>query len=147
MNPVCAPHFGLSVDGYVRLPEQMLANLQLVHVDSGIDETLLPDLRASAVDAVHAGYTEWQRMPPPTMSPISVAWDWYLDRASGVLLVAWGDVRSNIMGVDASGSDIGMARTADVLIHRLARLNWRSEVASAVRFPSRDLRTLNPRFQ
>lgn len=118
-------------DGYVRLPEQALAELQLVHVDSGLDEALLAELRADAIDAVSAGYTEWQRMRGPGGAHITVGWDWYLDGASGALLIARDDVRSNIMCVDAHGADLGMAGTAQALIRRLARLNWPHTVTRA----------------
>jgi hypothetical protein len=120
-----------SRDGYVRLPEQALAHVQLVHVQSGLDDELLEELRAEDVDAVRAGYTEWQRARLAGSAYLSVGWDWYLDRASGALLIAWGDVRSNLMCVDERGADLGMAETAQRLIRRLALLNWPSAVARA----------------
>lgn len=120
---------GPSRDGYVRLPEQALAGLQLVHVDSGIDDGLLDELRADDIDAVSAGYTEWQRVYTPGCPHISVGWDWYLDRKSSALVIACSDVRSNIMCIDRRGTDLGMARTAQMLIRRLAELNWPNAVA------------------
>ena len=124
-----------SRDGYVRLPEQALDQLQLVHVDSGLDEGLLEELRADAVDAVSAGYTEWQRACAPGRAHVTVGWDWYVDRTSGALIIAGGDVRSNLMCVDAEGTDIGMARTAQRLMRRLAQLNWPNAVARVVLSP------------
>jgi hypothetical protein len=147
MIPACAPLPRPSSDGYVRLPERALAALQLVHVDSGVDEGLLTELRASDVDAVHAGYTEWQRTSHAGVTSISVAWDWYLDRPSGALLVAWDDVRSNLMGVDPCGLDIGMVLTAKALLRRLARLNWCSAVAHAVPITCFDTRVFSPGLQ
>ena len=125
-------------DGYVRLTEHALAELQLEHLDSGPDDALLAGLRAAAIDAVSAGYTEWQRAHHPGAPYLSVSWDWYLERTSGALLVAWGDVRSNIMCVDACGADIGMKATARVLMRRLAGLNWPNIVARTAleRWPS-----------
>jgi hypothetical protein len=140
MKPSAALLHSPSPDGYVRVPEHVLADLQLVHVDSGIDESLLSDLRASDVDAVRAGYTEWQRMRRPGAAHISVGWDWYLDRTTGALLVAWDDIRSNIMCIDRRGLDVGMACTANALIRRLAQLNWPAEVANAVLVPRFNLR-------
>ncbi|HEV3105764.1 MAG TPA: DUF4902 domain-containing protein [Trinickia sp.] len=122
-----------AADGYVRLPERALGELQLEHVDSGLDEALLAELRADSVDAVSAGYTEWQRTRHPGAAYLSVGWDWYLDRASGALLVAWGDVRSNIMCIDPGGADIGMKATARALMRRLAQINWPNAVARAAR--------------
>jgi hypothetical protein len=121
-----------SSDGYVRVPEFMLGRLTLVHISSGIDEGLLADLRADAIDALDAGYTEWQGAIHPLTSQVSVGWDWYIDGGSGAFLIAWGDVRSNLMGVDRSGADLGMVRTARALAHRLMDLNWSSPVAAGV---------------
>jgi hypothetical protein len=104
-----------SSDGYVRVPEFMLARLTLVHVSSGIDEGLLADLRADAIDALDAGYTEWQGTLHPLTSQVTVGWDWYIEGTSGAFLIAWGDVRSNLMAVDGSGTDLGMVRTAQAL--------------------------------
>ncbi|TKC92667.1 DUF4902 domain-containing protein [Trinickia terrae] len=147
MKPSCASLRSPSPDGYVRVREDVLADLQLIHVDSGVDESLLWDLRASDVDAVRAGYTEWQRLRRPGAAHISVGWDWYLDRASGVLLVAWNDVRSNIMCVNQRGLDIGMTGTANALIRRLAQLNWRNTVANATLMQHGYLSTHGPSIQ
>lgn len=116
-------------DGYVRLPEYALAELDLVHVDSALDPALLEELRAEGVDASSAGYTEWQRTRGPGSPYVTLGWDWYADRASGALLIAWGDIRSNVMCVDPGGADIGMARTAQALLRRVAGLNWPNTVA------------------
>lgn len=121
-----------SSDGYVRIPELMLARLTLTHVSSGIDEGLLADLRADAIDAIDAGYTEWQGAIHPLTSQVSVGWDWYIDGTSGAFLIAWGDVRSNLMGVDRAGTDLGMVRTAKMIEHRLRDLNWSNQVAATV---------------
>jgi hypothetical protein len=121
-----------SSDGYVRVPEGMLTRLTLVHVSSGIDEGLLADLRANAIDALDAGYTEWQGAIHPLASQVSVGWDWYIDGTSGAFLIAWGDVRSNLMSVDHSGTDLGMVRTAGALAHRLMDVNWSNPVAATV---------------
>ena len=45
----------------------------------------------------------------------TVGWDWYIDSTTGALVIAWGDVRSNVMGVDRFGADIGMEPTAAAL--------------------------------
>lgn len=116
-------------DGYVRLPEEALDHINLVHVDSGLDEMLLQELLADDIDAVTAGYTEWEQTPLPGRAHITLGWDWYLDRTSGALVVAWGDVRSNVMCIDAEGCDLGMARTARLLVRRVSLLNWPGIVA------------------
>jgi hypothetical protein len=119
-------------DGYVRVPEFMFARMTLIHVSSGIDEGLLTDLRADAVDALDAGYTEWQGAIPPLTPQMSIGWDWYIEATSGAFLIAWNDVRSNLMGVDRSGTDLGMVSTAKALVHRIMHLNWSHPVSANV---------------
>lgn len=123
------------LDGYVRLPEQALAELQLVHISSALDEGLLEELRAEGIDACSAGYTEWQRARGPGAAHVTLGWDWYVDRASGALIVAWGDIRSNVMCVDPRGLDLGMVHTTRALLRRVAGLNWPNAVARAALAP------------
>ncbi|MGK8207418.1 DUF4902 domain-containing protein [Burkholderia cenocepacia] len=130
-SPLLHPASGPSPDGYVRLPASALAELALDHVASGLDASLLAELRDNAIDARLAGYTEWQR-PGPGTAYVTVGWDWYLERASGAFMLAGHDVRSNLMAIDASGTDLGMSGTAAVLAARLARLDWAASVASAI---------------
>jgi hypothetical protein len=127
LHPLCGP----SADGYVRVPLHALAELPLVHVSSGLDPSLLIELRTSSIDARIAGYTEWERALRAGAAHITIGWDWYIDSTTGAFIIAWGDVRSNVMGVDRAGADIGMQTTAAVLSRRLARLNWPTAVASA----------------
>ena len=123
------------VDGYVRLQESALAALQFVHVDSALDSGLLAELRTEGVDANSAGYTEWHHARSASTPQITLGWDWYVDRASGALLVAWGDIRSNVMCTDPRGLDLGMAYTAQALLRRVAGLNWPNTVAQAALAP------------
>ncbi|MGU7770742.1 DUF4902 domain-containing protein [Burkholderia sp. MR1-5-21] len=131
-SPLLHPFRGPSPDGYVRLSESALAELALDHVTSGLDASLLAELHDSSTDARLAGYTEWHRPARTGVAYVTVGWDWYLERASGALVIAFGDVRSNVMAVDAAGADIGMTRTVTALAARLARLDWPAAVAAAV---------------
>ncbi|MDN7671259.1 DUF4902 domain-containing protein [Burkholderia oklahomensis] len=131
-SPLLHRFRGPSTDGYVRLPLHALAELQLVHVSSGIDSGLLVELRASEVDARLAGYTEWERPSSAGAAHLTIGWDWYIDGVTGAFVIAWGDVRSNVMGIDSDGVDIGMDPTSAALSRRLARLNWPAAVAAAM---------------
>ncbi|MEO7065483.1 MAG: DUF4902 domain-containing protein [Rhodanobacter sp.] len=133
-------HSNTSTDGYVRIPESTLSLLTLRHLSSGLDDELLTDLQFAAVDALMAGYTEWQCCDWPCgsvngISQVSVGWDWYLEGASRALLLAVGDVRSNVMAVDDQGLDVGMIRTARMLCCQLVRLEWPRIVAAAAPLP------------
>ncbi|CAB3762060.1 hypothetical protein GQ57_09795 [Burkholderia sp. MSh2] len=132
-SPLLHPVPGPSPDGYVRLSESALAALALDHVASGLDASLLAELRDNAIDARIAGYTEWHRAARAGVAYVTVGWDWYLERATGTFVIAGGDVRSNVMAVDAAGADIGMFRTAAALAARLACIDWPAAVASALR--------------
>ena len=127
------PRYDARCDGYVRVAEQTLTGLKLAHVMSGFDDGLLAELRAAKCDAVGAGYTEWQTTLAGARQ-ISVGWDWYVDRTLGILIVVRSDVRSNVMGTDCFGSDIGMKNTASSLRLVLGRLNWANVVAAAMSF-------------
>ncbi|MBY4829487.1 DUF4902 domain-containing protein [Burkholderia dolosa] len=131
-SPMLHPVRDPSPDGYVRLSESALAALALDHVASGVDSSLLAELRDNAIDARLAGYTEWERPAAAGVAYLTVGWDWYLERATGTFVIASGDVRSNVMVVDATGADIGMFRTAAALAARLAQFDWAAAVASAV---------------
>ncbi|HDR9757206.1 TPA: DUF4902 domain-containing protein [Burkholderia cepacia] len=131
-SPLLHPVPGPSPDGYVRLSESALAVLALDHVASGLDASLRAELRDSAIDARLAGYTEWHRPASAGVAYVTVGWDWYLERATGTFVIAGGDVRSNVMAVDATGADIGMLRTAAALAARLACIDWPAAVASAL---------------
>ncbi|WP_089165006.1 DUF4902 domain-containing protein [Caballeronia sordidicola] len=129
----CFPRYDARYDGYVRVAEQTLSSLQLAHVMSGFDDGLLAELRTAKYDAVGAGYTEWQTTVSGARQ-ISVGWDWYVDRTSGIRIVVKSDVRSNVMGTDCFGFDIGMKNTASSLRLGLARLDWTHAVAAAMSF-------------
>ncbi|HIC7209618.1 DUF4902 domain-containing protein [Burkholderia stabilis] len=131
-SPLLHPVSGPSADGYVRLSEGALAALAIDHVASGLDASLLAELRDNAIDARLAGYTEWQRTARAGVAYVTVGWDWYLERATGTFVIAGSDVRSNVMIVDATGTDIGMFRTAAALAARLASIDWAAAVASAL---------------
>ncbi|AOJ78464.1 DUF4902 domain-containing protein [Burkholderia ubonensis] len=131
-SPLLQPIHGPSPDGYVRLSESALAELALDHVASGLDASLLDELREGGIDARLAGYTEWHRPASVGVAYLTLGWDWYLERASGAFVIAGGDVRSNVMAVDATGADIGMFRTAAALATRLTDLDWAAAVAASV---------------
>ncbi|MBN3791268.1 DUF4902 domain-containing protein [Burkholderia sp. Ac-20353] len=131
-SPLLHPFRGPSPDGYVRLSESALVELALDHVTSGLDASLLAELRNSAIDARIAGYTEWHRPAVAGVAYVTVGWDWYRERASGAFVIAGGDVRSNVMAIDAAGADIGMTRTAAMLSAHLASIDWPAAVAAAV---------------
>ncbi|MBI0329989.1 DUF4902 domain-containing protein [Burkholderia plantarii] len=128
LHPYCSP----SPDGYVRLPLHAFAGLELVHITSGLDPGLADELRGDGLVPDIAGFTEWQRPASPGFAHLTVGWDWYFEPDSGCFRIAWDDVRSNLMGVDRFGTDIGMQATASALACRLATLDWAIAVTRAL---------------
>jgi hypothetical protein len=127
-----SPSHVSSFDGYVRVPGFMLSRLTLTHLSSGLDQTVLADLRADAIEALSAGYTEWQGAIDTPGATITLSWDWYIDEKSLAFQIAWDDVRSNLMAVDCLGVDLGVAGTVQALTHRLTALDWPYTVAATV---------------
>ncbi|MBN3727494.1 DUF4902 domain-containing protein [Burkholderia sp. Ac-20379] len=128
LHPYCAP----SADGYVRLPLHAFASLAFEHVASGLDPTLSAELRAEGLPAEFAGFTEWRRAASPGFALLTIGWDWYREPAAGRCLIAWDDVRSNLMGVDRFGADIGMHATASALVTCLSTFDWATTVTGAL---------------
>ena len=136
MVSACIPpgeQFVVSRDGYIRTVPTRIASLRFVHLASACDRTLLAELKANAVPAFAAGYTEWVSETAPT---VSLGWDWYWDVISNRFLLATNDVRSNVMLVDAHGYDLGMNRTAQLICMWLTQLEWQAAVRAAS-FPDR----------
>ncbi|MEK6420349.1 MAG: DUF4902 domain-containing protein [Burkholderia gladioli] len=128
LHPYCAP----SADGYVRLPLHAFPMLAFEHVASGLDPELSVELRAEGLPADCAGFTEWRRAASPGFALLTIGWDWYRDPATGRCRIAWDDVRSNLMGVDRFGADIGMHATATALIACLDRFDWAAAVTGTL---------------
>jgi hypothetical protein len=128
LHPYCAP----SADGYVRLPLHAFATLAFEHVATGLDPALSRELRAEGLPAEFAGFTEWRRPASPGFAHLTIGWDWYRDPATGRCLIAWDDVRSNLMGVDRFGADIGMHATAVALAAHLDAFDWAATVTGAL---------------
>ena len=118
----------VSADGYVRVTAAALRATPLAHLLSELDADLdLPPSTASgACLASIAGYTEWASQTTPALS---VGWDWRI-ATSGcrVRYERQGEVRSNIMLVDARRQDLGPLATLAVLGVAVDNLDWERAV-------------------
>jgi hypothetical protein len=122
----------ISRDGYIRLLPATFSKLPLVHLISGLDEE--PDSGASSsgarVSAI-VGYTEWVTTESPA---ITIGWDWQLGASGGSASCArLGEVRSNVMLVDAEGYDLGPQRSSELLGTAIDDMPWSDQVLSAIR--------------
>jgi hypothetical protein len=118
----------VSSDGYVRLTATALRAIPLAHLLSELDADLnLPPSTASgACLASIVGYTEWASHTTPALS---LGWDWRI-ATSGcrVRYEREGEVRSNIMLVNARRQDLGPLTTLAVLGVAVDELDWEPAV-------------------
>ncbi len=118
----------VSADGYVRLTLPAFRAIPLSHLLSELDVDLdLPPSTASgACLASIAGYTEWASQTTPA---VSLGWDWRLATSAGrVRYEREGEVRSNIMLLDARRRDLGGLATGMLLCAAIDVLEWERAV-------------------
>jgi hypothetical protein len=116
-------------DAVKRLPASELPRLRLAHLQSGVDapedEFSTPGSMLGAEPAVTTGFTEWIGADDPG---VSVGWDWLVTAGSGLLLLRAGSIRTNLVLVDAAGSDLCDQATVDTLGRFLGTWDWPAAV-------------------
>jgi len=117
----------ISPDGYMRLTDEELRQISLVHLLSGLDEDNPALLQEGAIFSAITGYTEWVSTTSPA---ISIGWDWMLQSSpeGAVYYKRVSDPRSNLMLVDAQQRDLGPAKTATLIGKEVDKIVWRSVV-------------------
>jgi hypothetical protein len=118
----------VSADGYVRVTAAALRAVPLAHLLSELDGDLnLPPSTASGASlASIAGYTEWASQTTPALS---IGWDWRIATCGGrARYERQGEVRSNIMLVNATCQDLGPLATVAVLGVAVDNLDWERAV-------------------
>lgn len=114
--------FFTSTDGYIRLTQEQLASLKLVHLISGLDDP------AGNGAGIVTGYTEWVSPMNGEGAAISIGWDWQLQRIEGVSSLARiGIPRSNLMMQDSSKADLGQTQTETILATFVDRSLWQND--------------------
>jgi hypothetical protein len=118
----------VSEDGYVRLTLAAFCAIRLTHLLSELDADISPP-RSSASGACLAsivGYTEWASQTPPALS---LGWDWRIATCgTQVRYEREGEVRSNVMLVDARRRDLGAMATGVLLCDAVDTLGWEQAV-------------------
>ena len=118
----------VSPDGYVRLTESAFRAIPLAHLLSELDAdfSLPPSAASGASAASIVGYTEWASQTTPALS---LGWDWRLATTAGqVRYEREGEVRSNIMLLDARHRDLGALATGVLLCVAVDVLGWEQAV-------------------
>jgi hypothetical protein len=119
----------LSSDGYIRLPFDQLSKLRFIHVGSDLDSHILADLKAQAVPATQAGFSEWVSDTTP---PITVGWRWFVHSSAKRVLQAPEAINSNVMLTDLKGYDLGPVITANLMNTWLAIHDWQNDVSTVL---------------
>ncbi|HEY4972661.1 MAG TPA: DUF4902 domain-containing protein [Steroidobacteraceae bacterium] len=118
----------VSPDGYVRLTATAFRAITLVHVLSELDADVdpPPSTASGACLASIVGYTEWASQTTPALS---LGWDWRIATNAGVVRYQRdGEVRSNIMLLDARRRDLGPLATGVLLCVAVDLLGWEQAV-------------------
>ncbi|MDV8153250.1 DUF4902 domain-containing protein [Acinetobacter pittii] len=111
------PHFSISADGFIRMNENQLMNYPLQHLISIVETTQIKDSQI-----LYYGFTEWVTSLTPALS---TGWDWEFIEYNGITSInRIGLPRSNIMLVDASGTDIGFEVTETLIEKKIDTLFW-----------------------
>jgi len=126
------PRFAVSADGYARLTLATFYMIRLVHLFSELD----PDAAASAASPTGAsaativGFTEWAS---ETVPALSLGWNWRLVTGNAPPRYERdGEVRSNIMLIDASRLDYGAVGTDALLREAINALDWQRVIADYI---------------
>jgi hypothetical protein len=118
----------VSPDGYVRLTVAAFRGIRLAHLLSELDADANPppSSASGACLASIKGYTEWSSQTKPALS---LGWDWSIATGGGqVRYQRDGEVRSNVMLVDARRRDLGALATAILLCVAIDILDWETTV-------------------
>jgi hypothetical protein len=118
----------VSPDGYVRLTASALRAIPLIHLLSELDADVShpPSTASGACLASIVGYTEWASQTTPALS---LGWDWRIATTGGrVRYEREGEVRSNIMLLDARRRDLGAMATGVLLCVAVDVLRWEKVV-------------------
>ena len=112
-----------SENGCVAIAIPQLKNIRLLHLISGLDEYGEDAAGEGAVLTAITGYTEWTGN-----GSVTIGWDWQLHVDETMIeLRRVSEPASNLVLLNASGSDIGPGGTSALLENYIDDFNWQSE--------------------
>jgi hypothetical protein len=114
-------------DGYLRLCGESVELLELSLTFAGVDAVLKEYLASRGIDAVEAGFCEWESQGKG--AKISIGWEWMRLGVDQTLRVVPGSILSNLMLTTQSGNELGAGPTSELLELWLASFLWRETVA------------------
>jgi hypothetical protein len=117
-----AERINWSEDGYIRLTFQRFCRLSFTQRMTITDDDLRCDLLAQDVPAFSAGYCDWIDISTPVQ--VSVGWAWFMTDQGAPQLLAPGGMSSNVMITSVDGTDLGPAKTDELLKAWLSNQAW-----------------------
>lgn len=109
---------GNTPDGYVRIPTEALAEVDLRHLISEKDVTIAVPGGGATITGITEWVGEWRDQT------VSIGWDWAV--VDGVIvLVSPNEIRTNIQLVSRTGSAEPAALAQIHLFHWIESLPWR----------------------
>ncbi len=127
LGPASLPE--TSTDGFVRLSLDAILCAHLEHMLSGLEHDQQESARCGTPTTI-CGFSEWASSTAPR---VSLGWDWRLSWEQGLVgLVRIGSPRSNVMLIDAQGSDYGWERNLEILGTVVDALPWRVDTRRAL---------------
>jgi len=109
---------GTTGDGYVRIPTDALATVQLRHLISDKDVSIAVPGGGATITGISEWVGAWKNQA------VSVGWDWAVIDGI-VVLISPNEIRTNIQLISSNGSPEPPAIAQIHLLHWIESLPWR----------------------
>lgn len=110
---------GNTPDGFVRIPSESLAEVELRHLISEKDVTIAVPGGGATITGITEWVGQWRNQT------VSIGWDWAV--VDGIIvLVSPGEIRTNVQLISRTGSAEPPALAQIHLFHWIESLPWRS---------------------
>jgi len=121
----------ISMDGLLRLRQQDLGKLTLVHLISGIDDDFADQAATQCgASTTLSGYTEWISTQEPKLT---LGWDWQLEtRPASPRVVRQGLPRTNVLVVNGEQNPLPWDESLEVLASFIDNFDWHTPAFDAV---------------
>ncbi|RYE42922.1 MAG: DUF4902 domain-containing protein [Hyphomicrobiales bacterium] len=118
-------------EGLLRIRQQELKSLDLLHLISGIDDSGIDGGKhRCGSSTVLTGYTEWISAKEPRLT---LGWDWQLDTTSAAAgVVRLGLPRTNVLVVREAHVPLSWDQSLEALALRIDELDWGGPAFRAV---------------
>lgn len=120
------PRLEYSENGYIRLTYAQFCALNFPKRLFIEDDELRRELVDQELPAFCAGFCDW--VDDTTAVQVSVGWAWFITGTDSTQRLAPGGFSSNVMFVSVDGTDLGSAKTNEMLEEWLTGVLWQAFV-------------------